>query len=149
MNNPFNPPTANLEREVVQPPKPAAIILATRLFWGTMILSLISLIPGFRLGYWEELADLPIEVLMGILMFFISLFSVLVVHIGKRANWARWSMLVFLVYGWIETATDLPSLLTQGQFAIGAEIAVIAGELYAIKLLFFGEGAQWFKVSQP
>lgn len=149
MNNPFNPPSAKLEREVPEPPSPPAIRLATRLLWGTMLLSLINLFPGVRTDYWESLEDAPLELVTAIFVLVFVLFSTLVIYIGKRVNWARWVMFVFLGYGWIDTATNLSSLLAQGQLAIAVEIVVVAGEIYAIWLLFFSEGAQWFKASQP
>lgn len=149
MNNPFQTPNATVELAEFEPPKPQAVVLAIRILWATMAIGLFSMLPGIRDGFWNEFSGDNMEIMIGVVVVFtvlsIAIFVALMVYLGRRANWARWGMLAMMCFGWIVTVSQGSDLIDQGMLAVVIDLGVAIAEAYAMALLFFGTGAQWFK----
>src|SRR5262249_38915754 len=105
---------------------------------------IVSLIPGVRVGYWEDVAD-NLPVMIAFVGVFVVLYSALLVCVGRRRNWARWTVLISNVLGSGLTAIDPAGLLAEGQIAVAIELVEFVLEVWACYLLFFGAGRRWFR----
>jgi len=76
---------------------------------------------------------------------FFAIFAVLLFLTGRRENWARWTMLGLLAFGWLMGLYDLPRSFAETPGAALADMLIAAAELWASYLLFLSPGAAWFK----
>ena len=121
-----------------------------------MVLGLISLHPSIRGEWWAspsgvESTDVPgaagIALAIGLTVgaALTVFFAGLVVLVGRRHNWARWTLLVYLVLGWVVVALELPTSVTETPFAAALDLLSAAAEAWACYLLFADPAAQWFR----
>ena len=153
-HSPYEPPKSAVEdRLKVIPPRPTQISLAIRILWLGFIAGLLSLHPWLRGTWWVNpgettSAAASLAVVIALTLVFSAFFIWLLVRAGRRKNWARWVLLVYLVIGWISVAIDLPETLSATPFAGAIDFLVAMAELWASYLLFLSPGASWFKREQ-
>jgi len=150
-HSPYDPPKTTVkDKPDVIPPRPAQIALAIRILWVGMIAGLIGLLPLIRGEWWltpdgstPEAAGLVFGVVLAVI--FVGIGIMFYVFIGRRHNWARWGLLVYLLIGWIIQAVDLPQTIYKTPFAGAIDIGIVLSELWACYLLFLSPGARWFR----
>ena len=143
-HNPYRPPDAVVTDRAPQP-KPPQVRQACRILWAMMVLGLISLHPSIRGEWWAapsgvEAADVPgaagialaIALTLGIAL--TLFFAGLVVLVGRRHNWARWTLLVYLVLGWVVLALELPTSVMETPLAATIDLLSAAAEAWACYL---------------
>jgi hypothetical protein len=147
--NPFKAPRAVVADTVIAPdptPPPESITLACRLLWATVIVDLLSLIPGVRTGFWDDNGAAPaavavalvvVAVMTGIEIWLIRL-------VGRRHGWARWALLAYLIAGWVMTFSDFSASIAQGMAAVLVDLVTGLVEMFAIGVLFLSAGRRWF-----
>jgi hypothetical protein len=126
------------------------IARAIRLLWAGLFASGVSLLPFVRGHWWVEPAQSisaaeSLAFAMVVMTIWFGIMIALMVLVGRRKNWARWTLLAYLVVGWITVAIDLPETLEVTPFAGAIDFLVTIAELWACYLLFLSPGAKWFK----
>jgi hypothetical protein len=116
------------------------------------ILSLLTLHPSVRGDWWlggEEVEagfeDTALVIGIMVAGLFSGLYMGFVVLIGRRHNWARWAMAVFLLIGWIMLAVDLPTSIGETPAGAVADLLRAGAEGWAGCLLFTEAAARWFR----
>jgi hypothetical protein len=149
--DPFKAPTAqvadrNIEPERNQSPRPASITLACRLLWATIVLGLLSLIPGVRHGLWDDYAGSSVAVLLvlAVIAFMTGIEIWLIGLVARCHGWARWALLAYLFAGWLMTFSDFSGSIDQGMAAVLVDLVTGAAEIFAVGLLFLSRGRSWF-----
>ena len=154
-HNPYKPPDA-IVADRASRPRPPQVTRACRILWAMLILGLVSLHPAIRGEWWTspegvesgEAGGAPdvvlaIGVALGVLL--TVAFAGLLVLVGRRHNWARWTLLVYLVLGWVLLALDVPTAVNETPpVAIAIDLLSAAAEAWAGFLLFADPAAQWF-----
>lgn len=152
-SNPFKAPAAKVadpkpKRDLE--PRPASITLACRILWATVVLGLLSLVPGVRTGLWADYRQSPgamvvavvlVAIMTGVEIWLIRLVS-------RRHGWARWALLIYLIAGWLMTFSDFSASIEQGMTAVLVDLVTGVAEVFAIGILFLSAGRSWFR-SQP
>ena len=157
-HNPYKPPEATVA-DRASSPRPPQVARACWILWAMLIIGLISLHPSIRGEWWTSPGGvesveaeagaaagvvLAIGVALGILL--TLAFAGLLVLVGRRHNWARWTLLVYLVLGWVLLALDLPTAVNEAPpAAIVIDLLSAAAEAWAVDLLFADPAAQWFR----
>ena len=133
-------------------PRPREVTRALQLLWTVFILSLLTLHPSVRGDWWlggEEVEagfeDTALVIGIVVAGLFSGLYMGFVVLIGRRHNWARWAMAVFLVIGWIMLAVDLPTSIGETPAGAVADLLMAGAEGWAGYLLFTEASARWFR----
>jgi hypothetical protein len=150
-HSPYAPPKTTVkDKPDVIPPRPAQITLAIRILWVGMFAGLVGLFPWIRGEWWlnadgstPEAAGLVFGIVLAVI--FLGIGILFYVFIGRRHNWARWGLLVYLLIGWIIQAFDLPETIDKMPLAAAIDIVIVLSELWACYLLFLSPGAKWFK----
>jgi hypothetical protein len=139
-----------MEQEAV--PRPAQVVLACRILWVTLALSAMTLHPTIRGEWWAEGVEgdpgLASAALIGglfLAVVFLALFGVLLYLTGRRENWARWTMLGLLAFGWLTGLYDLSRSFSETPAAAVTDMLIATAEFWASYLLFLSPGAAWFK----
>lgn len=148
-DDPFRAPTAQVaDRDIArnQSPRPASITLACRLLWATIVVGLLSLIPGVRHGLWDDYVNSPVAVLLilGIIALMTGIEIWLIRLVARRHDWARWALLVYLFAGWLMTFSDFSGSIEQGMAAVLIDLGTGIAEVIAVGLLFLSRGRSWF-----
>src|SRR5688572_1333499 len=132
-------------------PRPREVTRALQLLWTVFILSVVTLHPSVRGDWWlggEEVEagfeDTALVIGIVVAGLFSGLYMGFVVLMGRRHNWARWAMAVFLVIGWAMLAVDLPTSLAETPAAAVADLVMAGAELGAGYLLFTEASTAWF-----
>ena len=142
--NPYAPPesdVADVKRS--RPPVPRAVGNACRLILASLVLGLISMLPGIRVPRPDE-ADVPLAFTFGSIAVFGGLTLWLALEIWRGKHWARWAMLAYLVLGWWLGAGDMGDDFLRSPLLGALDAVCIVLEIIACLLLFFGEGGRWF-----
>jgi len=147
--DPYKAPKAlvadvDVERDLAS--RPASVTLACRLLWATIVLGLLSLIPGIRNDLWSDYARTPDAVIfaMAFVVVVALLEAWLIRLVAQRHGWARWALLFYLIAGWLMTFSDFSSSIDQGMAAVIIDLASGITEVVAAWLLFLGRGRIWF-----
>jgi len=128
---------------------PPAIARACRLLLLSMALGIVTLAPSIS-GHWWTSPDssVPDSIALAFNLSFASvelaLYALLIYLTYTRRNWARWALLVFLMFGWVLLVKDFPLLQADTPMAALWNAASMSVELLACYLLFFSRDAAWF-----
>jgi hypothetical protein len=142
--NPFAPPRAQVADPGSTPSDPPrAVRRAGRLVIASMLLGLVTLVPGVDVPAPDD-AAVPFFVTLAIVAFFGGLTIWLVVATLRGASWARWALLAFLMLGWVLTGLQFTDEFLRSPISGMIEIVCVALELAACWMLFVGSGAAWF-----
>jgi hypothetical protein len=120
---------------------PTSVYVACGLVLAALALGLLGLLPGVRP---PEPEPVPVWFTMLLVLIFGGVTVVLSYETLRGRNWARWTLLAYLVLGWYLTAPDLPDNLTRAPVGAIIDAVGMGMELVASWLLFFGEGTRWF-----
>jgi hypothetical protein len=140
--NPFAPPRA----EVADPPPqqpPPAVRRACRLVVASMVLGLVTLLPGIAAPVPDD-AQVPLFITLAIVAFFGGLTIWLTVAVSRGVHWARWALLAYLALGWVLSGMQFTDEFMRSPISGMIEIVCVVMELVASAMLFFGSGARWF-----
>jgi hypothetical protein len=153
--DPYKAPAAPVgKREATEDaaPRPPQVTLACRILWVTLVLGAATMHPSVRGEWWAEgaegdagLADAALIGGLFLAVVFLAIFAVLLFLTGRRENWARWTMLGLLAFGWLMGLYDLPRSFAATPGAALTDMLIAAAELWASYLLFLSPGAAWFK----
>jgi hypothetical protein len=141
--NPYAPPRAEVADLDPTPAPPPAVKRACLLIIVSMVLGIVTLLPGVRTPVPGE-EDVPFLFVVAIVAVFGSFTLWLLWCIVRGRNWARWGMLVFLGVGWVMVGMEWPQSLGRDPLASAIDIFSLALEAAACSLLFLGPGARWF-----
>lgn len=147
-HNPYTPPEAEVNDPVRHlPPRPPQVRNACRLVLVSMVLGLVTLLPGVRAQAPDE-PDVPLSVILVLVALFggLTIWLVAKTHAGR--NWARWGLLAYLMFGWWIIGSDITEQFLSSPLAGLIDAVCIAMEAVAMWLLFFSKGASWFRASQ-
>jgi len=154
-HDPYKAPSAPVgKREAAEDaaPRPAQVTLGCRILWVTLALSAATMHPSVRGEWWMQGAEddpaLAEAALIGGLFMagvFFAIFAIVLFLAGRRQNWARWTMLALLAFGWVMGLYDLPRSFAETPGAALADMLIAAAELWASYLIFLTPGAAWFK----
>lgn len=147
--DPFKAPTAkvaDIDARRDHEPRPASITIACRLLWATVVLGLLSLIPGVRHGLWDDYGNAPMAV--GLALGFVAVMAGveiwLIRLVARRHGWARWALLAYLLVGWLMTFSDFSGSIDEGMAAVLVDLVTGIAEMAAVGLLFLSSGRFWF-----
>lgn len=149
-SDPFKAPTANVADPDNVPrdrePRPPPVTLACRLLWATVVLDLLSLVPGVRAGLWSGYDETPgaVVVAMVFVLVMTGIEIWLIRLVAHRHGWARWALLIYLITGWLMTFSDFSESIGQGMAAVVIDLSTGIAEVVAICLLFLSNGRFWF-----
>lgn len=141
MNNPFEPPAA----EVADPanaPMPPAVQRACTLVLLALALGVVTLLPGIRPPEPEEV---PFGFTLAVIVFFGGITVALVQVVRRGRNWGRWALLAYLVLGWWLMLDQLNEDFNASPLLGFLDIISVAMEVVAAVLLFKGASARWFR----
>ena len=148
--NPYRPPGAPVADDIDAAPRPPQVTLACRNLWFSMAVGLLSLLPMFRGEWWVDQegkiassAALTAGLIMMVL--FTAIYLTLIQSVLKRRNWARWTLLAFLVFGWMMQVPEFPKTIAAAPLAAAVDVTCLLIELWACYLLFLSPGAKWFE----
>ena len=142
--NPYAPPTADVaDPSPGWPPPPRAVVIACRLVLASLVLGIISLLPGMRPALPDD-PVVPWALTLAIVVVFGGLTLWLVLEVWRGKAWARWALLAFLALGWWLGAGQLSDDFLRSPLLGLFGVVSIALEVAACGLLFFGDGARWF-----
>jgi hypothetical protein len=142
--NPFAPPRAEVADPSSTPSvPPQAVRRACRLVIASMLLGLVTLVPGVDVPAPDDV-PVPFWVTLAIVAFFGGLTIWLVVSVLRGASWARWALLAFLMLGWVFTGLQFTNEFLRSPISGMIEIVCAALEVAACWMLFVGGGAAWF-----
>ena len=74
-----------------------------------------------------------------------AVYVCLVWLVGRRHNWARWTLLAVVAISTLFSMFDFQNSLAETPLAAGASLLFTLLEIWAFSLLFFGPGARWFR----
>lgn len=141
--NPYQPPRSDVSDEPHgKAMPPTSVYLACGLVLGALALGLLGLIPGVRP---TEAEPVPAWFTVLLVVVFGGVTVVLSYETLRGRNWARWTLLAYLVLGWYLTAPDLPENFDRAPVAALIDAVGMGMELVASWLLFFGDGPHWFR----
>lgn len=131
------------------PPPPPAIARACRLLLLSMALGIVTLAPSISGRWWTSPdSSVPESIALAFSLSFTSvelaLYTLLIYLTYTRRNWARWALLVFLMFGWVLLVKDFSRLQADNPIAALWNAASMSVELLACYLLFFSRDAVWF-----
>jgi hypothetical protein len=140
--NPYAPPKAPLHDApnavAERPPRP--IVLAMRLLWGSLALSVVTLAMD-----WQEFgAGMPLELVVCIVAGTYAISGVLYWKVGAGANWARIVVLVLVALAMAMTFPDLPEIAQRAPLVAGLDLICRFAEVFAMYLAFV-PGRDWFR----
>ena len=149
--------------------RPRQVALACRILWIVFFLSFVTLHPDIRGEWWlfpaEETSDevsaaevspeaeegmALLEsawpaIMIGTTLLFAGAYALLVWTTGKGHNWARWTLLAFILGTTALAMQDWERSYAETPLALVADLCFTAAEAWALSLLFFGPGAAWFR----
>jgi hypothetical protein len=141
-DNPYKAPASNVEAPEARPPKPPSVVLAVRLLWAILAVDMLSYVPGVRTGAWDSDA----AGVTGLLLVVLGVAGTwLIALIDRGSNSARRIMLVLVAVGWLAFIVDPALVLEGGPAAFILDVGTSIVAVYAMYLLFFGDGGRWFK----
>jgi hypothetical protein len=126
-----------------RPPVPRAIGNACRLIIGSLMLGIVSLLPGIRVPRPDD-PEIPLAFTLGSIVVFGGLTLWLALEVWRGKNWARWAMLAYLVLGWWLGAGEMGDDFLRSPLLGTLDAACVTIEAVACALLFFGAGGRWF-----
>lgn len=146
MENPYRTPSSTVadhhDRDM-RGPRPSAVSRACRLLWLALGIDAASLIPGIRVGLWDDLGA-PVWLVLAFTVALLVAAAALILAVERGRNWGRYAIALFLAVSWLLTLTDIPEFLKQGELAVALDGIVLSLEAYACFLLFSTESARWF-----
>lgn len=142
--NPYTPPNAEVldaAADGTVPKRPRQIVLAVRMLWVSLILSIpLSM---------REFQDAAAEGNSGFLFYYIiALYAISVLinlYVYRGSNWARILLLVFNVLNVLSFAGAMNEILRYPTGDLVALAASMALDLAALVLLYTRPGALWFR----
>ncbi len=137
-DNPYAPPKAVVADPATDPAPidpPNEVETATRYLWYSVGVSAFNIL--LDLLEWLFGGSLRIPVIP---LLIIGVLSGLTYNISRGRNWARMSLLVFLVL-----ASPLLFLIQRTIFSMAAFVAMLVIQILALYFLFTGAGARWFR----
>jgi hypothetical protein len=142
--NPYAPPDAEVaDVTSLRPPTPRAVGNACRLIIASLVLGIVSLLPGIRVPRPDD-PQVPLAFTLGSVVVFGGLTLWLALEVWRGKRWARWVMLAYLVLGWWLGAGDMSDDFLRSPLLGTLDAVCILLEAIACALLFFGAGARWF-----
>lgn len=149
--NPYEAPEARVaDRAVAAAPRPREVSLACRILWVIFVLSFFTLNTTVRGEWWkspgasDDAAELGYIGIVVVTAIFSALFALLIWQMGRRRNWARWGLLVFVIVGGVTLAGDFSRSISQTPIAAVFDVVALSFEIWACYLIFRGPGARWF-----
>jgi hypothetical protein len=141
-HNPYKPPRSDVSDDPHgKAMPPTSVYVACGLVLGALAIGLLGLLPGVRP---EEGDPVPAWFTLALVIIFGGVTVVLSFETLRGRNWARWTLLAYLVLGWYLTAPDLPVNFDRAPMAAVIDAVGMVMELVAAWLLFFGDGPKWF-----
>jgi hypothetical protein len=113
------------------------------LLWLALGIDAASLIPGIRVGLWDDLAA-PLWLVLAFTVALLIAAAALILAVERGRNWGRYALAIFLAVAWLLTLTDIPDFLNQGALAVALDGIMLSLEAYACFLLFSAESSRWF-----
>ena len=150
-HNPYSAPGSTVQDPPSQVmPRPAEVTRACRILWSVMLASILSLHPAIRGEWWvipesEGAGAIASSALIAVTVLSGIVYGVLLWLTGRGHNWARWTVLVFVVVSTLFAATDFSRSLSETPAAAVMDLFFTLAELWAFRLLFFGPAAQWYR----
>lgn len=142
--DPYVPPESEVANSSPQWPKaPKTVSHACRLVLASLLLGLVTLLPGIRPPRPDD-ADVPLAFTLGAVALFGGLTVWLVIEVWRGKLWARWGMLAYLGLGWLLGGGEVTDDFLRSPLLGTIDAVCIAMEGVACALLFFGAGAKWF-----
>ncbi len=124
--------------------KPAKVVLAIRILYLIVALGIIRL--TFSVIRHIDVRSPDFLILTKVLVYSVSIF--LIYQVGKRKNWARWSLLAVLAAG--IPLIILPAFGAISHNPVYAILAILQLGLYvvALVLLFHESSSTWFSAKK-
>ena len=149
-DDPFRAPKARLSDADTGPDlaaRPASVTLACRLLWATLIIGVLSMIPGVRTGLWSGVGENAGAgaFALGFIVAMTVLEAWLIRLVSHGRGWARWLLLGYLLLGWLLTLSDFSASIEQGMVAVVVDLVSAIAEMIAVGLLFLSRGRAWFR----
>jgi hypothetical protein len=147
-HNPYNAPSSTVQDPPFPiVPRPPEVTRACRILWAIFVLSFVTLHPAIRGRWWviPNAEDIAPAFMISVSIVFAVVYAVLVWLTGRRRNWARWALLVFVVVTTLIAAGDLPRSFSETPIAAVADVCFTLAEVWAFRLIFSGRGAEWFR----
>lgn len=119
---------------------PPSIRLACQLIIASMLLGLVTLLPGVDPGRPGD-EEISFAITFAIVALFCGLTVWLVAKLYAGKRWARWAMLAFLLFGWAITGPSLTDDFLRAPLLGLISGICIALELIAAWLIFFGRNS--------
>jgi hypothetical protein len=145
-HNPYSAPSSTVQ-DPPAAPRPPEATRALQILWVTFVITFVTMLPAIRGEWWvvpdaEEGDGIFVILVTGL---FAAVYGVLIWLTGRRRNWARWALLVFIAGTTALAAPDLPRTFAETPAAAIADVCIALAELWAFRLLLFGPGAEWFR----
>jgi len=145
MPNPYAPPGSEVaDPSRTMPPVPPAVRRACLLFLSSLALGLVTLLPGVRPVRPDD-AAVPALFTLLVVLFFGGITVWLTWKLYRGRNWARWTMLAYVLFGWWIGASELTDDFLASPLAGLIDLVCIAIEAIGCWALFFGAGAGWYR----
>jgi hypothetical protein len=133
-------------------PRPREVTYACAILWVVFFLNLLSLHPEFRGDWWAAPESDPVDgtdyiSYFAVMALFEGIDALLIWLISRRHNWARWTLLILALVTTVVLAFDLPESFSETPAAAIADVLLILAEFWALRLLFFGAGTEWFRTA--
>jgi hypothetical protein len=147
-NNPYGAPASAVAAPPA--PRPPEVTRAIRILWAVFVVSFVTLHPAIRGEWWvhpedAELGGAALVIGIFLIVFFSAVYAALVWLTALGHNWARWMFLVLAVLTTLIAATDWTRSIAETPAGFVSDVLMTLAEVWALRLLFFGPGAQWFR----
>jgi len=83
-----------------------------------------------------------------VVMLSFALIIWLTYEVSRGRNWARVTLLVFLVLGMPSFLSQLPATFQRSIVLAATEVVILLLQCFALYLVFIGAGARWFRRSK-
>jgi len=148
-HNPYAPPKAAVGQPVTRvalPGRPKEVTLAVRLQWVSLMLGAVTSTANLarypRAGL--SLAGVTVVVALSF-----ALVIWLTYKVSRGRNWARITLLVFLVLGMPGFLSQLPATFERSIILAATAVAILLLQCFSLYLVFIAAGARWFRRNKP
>jgi hypothetical protein len=136
-------PAAAGEDGVAEDQRPPVQVSRARfLLLASFALGFLGFIPGINPEPMPAGPGLLVAVVIVVILCALYLWLVTMLYRGK--NWARWTMLAFLVFSWAMDAANFTAQFARSPIAGIIDFASFAMGLVACWYLFLSAGARWY-----
>jgi len=134
-----------METQIIKS-KPSNVERATILMWIVMGLSALSSVLNFSFVSSQTGVAFALFT-MGFTYAFMIFFYV---KLAAGKNWARWTLLVFMIGGLLISVSTLPTEWSRSPLSVLLGLVVMALQIYILYLVFTPTASPWFhQVNDP